>query len=110
MQLNIDSLRYILSQNVKSARLSCGLTQAELAEKADISLTFLKDIESADSATSLLNLINICHTLNITPNELLKEFFETSYSNSENLFQKINLLNEHEKEAINTLVEFYLHN
>lgn len=110
MQPTIENLRYILSQNIKTARLSSRLTQEDLSEKANISLSFLKDIEGAVSAVSLLNLINICNSLNITPNELLKEFFQTSYNKSENLFQKINLLTDREKNAIDALIDFYLHN
>lgn len=45
MLINEDSLKSVLSVNIKSARTKLNLTQDELSEKADISNSFLKDIE-----------------------------------------------------------------
>lgn len=110
MQLNDEKLREILSQNIKSARLSSNLTQESLAEMSEISLNFLKDLEGARSGTSLLTLINLCHSLNTTPNELLKDFFKDSYDKSENLTQQINLLNDYQKDAVYTLIQYFKNN
>ncbi len=110
MQLNDDKLREILSQNIRSARLSCGLTQELLAEMSDISLTFLKDLEGGRSATSLLTLINLCNSLNITPNELLKDFFKPSHDKAIGLTQQINLLNDYQKNAVHALIQFFINN
>lgn len=110
MLVTDDSIREILSQNIKSARLSSNLTQEKLAEKTDISLNFLKDIEGGRSGTSLVTLINICQALNVTPNDLLKNFFVDSYNKSENISQQLNLLNDYQKEAVYTLVEFFKNN
>lgn len=107
MQVTDEKLKEVLSQNIKSARLSSNFTQEILAEKSDISLNFLKDIEGARSGTSLLTLINLCHSLNITPNELLKDFFKDDYDTSENLTQQINLLNNYQKNAISTLIQYF---
>lgn len=110
MQLNDEKLREVLSQNLKSARLSSNLTQENLAEMSDISLNFLKDVEGCRSGISLLTLINVCHSLNITPNELLKDFFKDSYDKSENMAQQINLLNDYQKDAIYTLIQYFKNN
>lgn len=110
MQLTDDKLREVLSKNIKFARLSANLTQESLAEKSNISTNFLKDIESARSGTSLLTLINICTSLNITPNELLKNFFKDAYDKSENLLQQINLLNDYQKNAVNSLIQYFKNN
>lgn len=45
MLVNEDSLKEVLSVNIKSARINSNLTQEQLSEKADISYSFLKDIE-----------------------------------------------------------------
>lgn len=107
MQVNDEKLREILSQNIKSARLSSNFTQEALAEMSDISLNFLKDVEGSRSGISLLTLINLCYSLNITPNELLKDFFKDAYDTSENLTQQINLLNDYQKNAISTLIQYF---
>ena len=110
MQLNDDIIRDILSKNIKNARASSNLTQENLAENSHISLNFLKDIEGARSGTSLVTLIKICHSLNVTPNDLLKDFFQDSYNRSENMVQKINLLNEYQKKAVYTLIQYFKNN
>lgn len=110
MQFTDDELREVLSKNIKSARLSANLTQESLAEKSNISLNFLKDIEGSRSGTSLLTLINICLALNITPNELLNNFFKDDYDKSENLIQQINLLNNYQKNAVCALIQYFINN
>lgn len=110
MQLTDDTLREILSQNIKSARLSSNLTQELLAENSDISLNFIKDIEGGRSGISLLTLVNLCKALNTTPNELLKDFFKNEYNTSETLVQQINLLNEYQKNAVYTLINYFKSN
>lgn len=110
MQLTDEILREVLSKNIKSARVSSNLTQEALAEMSNISLNFLKDVEGSRSGTSLLTLINLCYSLNVTPNELLKDFFKDSYNKSENLTQQINLLNDYQKDAIYTLIQYFNNN
>ena len=110
MQINDNDLKEIISKNIKSIRQSANLTQESLAEKSDISLNFLKDIEWNRSGISLTTLINICYSLNVTPNELLKDFFKDSFNDSENLVQQINLLNNYQKEAIYSLIQYFKNN
>ena len=107
MQINDDVLRQILSKNIKSARQNLNLTQEALAELSDISLNFLKDLESAKSGTSLLTLVKLCHALKTTPDQLLKDLFEESFESNNNLMQKIGLLNEYEKNAILSLIDYF---
>lgn len=107
MQLDNEKLRKTLSEGIKSARLASNLTQEQLAELSNISIEFLKDIEGSRSGTSLVTLIKICNSLNITPNELLKDFFKDSYNRSENLTQQINLLNNYQRNAIFTLIQYF---
>ncbi len=107
MQLDDESLRKVLSNSIRNARLSSNLTQETLSEMSDISLSFLKDIEGGRSGVSLINLINLCNSLHITPNELLKDFFKSSYDNAENLSQQIHLLNNYQRDAIYTLIQYF---
>lgn len=107
MLIDRNELKQILSKNIKSARLSSNLTQECLAEMADISVTFLKDIESGKSAMSLVKFVNICYALSITPNELLKDFFKESFNNSKYAVQQIEFLNEYQKNAVYTLIQYF---
>lgn len=107
MQLNNENIKKSLSNNIKIARLSSNLTQEQLAEISEISLDFLKDIETGRSIGSLLTFMKVCKSLNITPNELLKDFFKDSFNDSENLVQQINLLNNYQKNAVFNLIQYF---
>lgn len=108
MKITNQEIREILSRNLKSARCSSALTQETLAELSDLSVTFLKDIEGGHTGVSLLTLINICHSLDITPNQLLKDFFVKSNESTEDLTQKISFLSEYQKNAVHSLIEFFI--
>lgn len=110
MSVDDKKLREVLSQNIKSARLSSNLTQDNLAELSDISLDFLKSVEAARSGISVSTLINICCALNITPNELLKEFFRDSCNKNENIITKLKFLNQYQLDVIETLVQHFTNN
>ena len=65
-------LRTILSQNLKRFRSYRKLSQAEFAEKIDISIPFLSDIENAKKWVSPVTLVKMANALNIEAYELLK--------------------------------------
>ena len=65
-------LRAILSQNLKSFRSFRKLTQAEFAEKINISIPFLSDIENGKKWVSPVTLIKMADALSIEAYELLK--------------------------------------
>jgi len=80
-------LRAILSQNIKRFRSYRNLSQAEFAEKVDISIPFLSDIENGKKWGSPSTLIKIADALNIETYELLKP--ETIIpDNAENIVEK----------------------
>jgi len=65
-------LRAILSQNLRRFRSYRKLSQAEFAEKIDISVPFLSDIENGKKWVSPTTLIKMSNALNIEAYELLK--------------------------------------
>jgi transcriptional regulator with XRE-family HTH domain len=65
-------LRAILSQNIKKFRGYRKLSQADFAEKVDISIPFLSDIENSKKWVSPATLIKMADILNIEAYELLK--------------------------------------
>jgi transcriptional regulator with XRE-family HTH domain len=66
------NLRDILSQNIKRFRNYRKLSQADFAEKINISIPFLSDIENGKKWGSPATLVKMAHALNIEPYELLK--------------------------------------
>ena len=65
-------LKTILSQNIKRFRGYRKLSQAEFAEKIDISIPFLSDIENGKKWASPTTLVKMADALNIEVYELLK--------------------------------------
>jgi transcriptional regulator with XRE-family HTH domain len=65
-------LRAVLSQNIRRFRSYRKLSQADFAEKIDISVPFLSDIENGKKWCSPATLVKIADALNIETYELLK--------------------------------------
>jgi len=65
-------LREILSKNLRRFRGYRKFSQAEFAEKIDISIPFLSDIENGKKWGSPATLVKIADALNIEVYELLK--------------------------------------
>ena len=65
-------IRDILGSNLKRYRTYRQLTQAELAEKLDISIPFLSDVENGRKWISPNTLVKFASVLNIEPYELFK--------------------------------------
>ena len=67
-----QELRTILSANLKRFRNFRRLSQAEMAEKLNISIPFLSDVENARKWVSPATLVKFANVLGIEPHELLK--------------------------------------
>jgi len=65
-------LRAVLSQNIRRFRSYRKLSQADFAEKIDISIPFLSDIENGKKWVSPTTLVKMAEALNIETYELLK--------------------------------------
>jgi transcriptional regulator with XRE-family HTH domain len=67
-----QELRGILSMNIKRYRRDRRLSQADLAEKLNISVNFLCNIENGNKWISPQTLVKFAAALNIEPYELFK--------------------------------------
>ena len=67
-----QELRGIFGKNIKRYRQSRNLSQANLAEKLDISDNFLCNIENGNRWISPQTLVKFASALNIEPYELFK--------------------------------------
>jgi transcriptional regulator with XRE-family HTH domain len=65
-------LRAILSVNLKRYRSYRNMSQAEMAEKLDISIPFLSDVENGRKWISPVTLVKFADVLGIEPYELFK--------------------------------------
>lgn len=68
-----DNIRETLSNNIRAFRRDLHLTQEQLAENADISLSYLADIEHCKTWVSDKTLLKLAASLHKKPFELLVE-------------------------------------
>ena len=66
-------LRQILSKNIKSLRSQRSLSQIEMAEKADISIPFLSNIERGNKWPHPDTLVKIAKALDVEVSVLFQE-------------------------------------
>ena len=63
----------MLANNIKRIRLNVGISQEELALRANIDRSFISKIERAKANPSFNTLLSIAHTLNVSVIQLIKE-------------------------------------
>jgi len=92
----------IIGERIKRERLDKGLTQEVLAENANISASFLGQIERGERKLSLVTLIQIAEVLGASLDHLVKD-----YTPSENpeLVELIYLLRDHSGEEIRMVTD-----
>ncbi|MCI0532410.1 MAG: helix-turn-helix domain-containing protein [candidate division Zixibacteria bacterium] len=64
--------RKVVGQNVKTFRRKLGLSQEEVAERADVHWTYVSGVERGRYNISLASLVKLAKALNRKPYELLK--------------------------------------
>jgi transcriptional regulator with XRE-family HTH domain len=62
-----------LGEKIKKRRIAAGLSQKEVAQRSQITVSFLSQLEREKAFPSLKSLINISHALGIRVNQLLDE-------------------------------------
>lgn len=58
---------------IRNARLDAGLSQSELAERCNLSVSFLGHIERGSRKMSLETLVTVCEALNLSADYLLQD-------------------------------------
>lgn len=69
MELKVDYAA--IGQRIKNARTQKGLTQESLAEAADLSVTYISNIENVHTKVSLPTLVAIAKILDVSVDYLL---------------------------------------
>lgn len=67
-----------LGERMRKERLSLGITQEVLAEKAGISVSFLGQVERGERKPSLETVVNIANSLSVTVDFLLSDSYKTA--------------------------------
>lgn len=102
----ITDLRHI-GEKLYTLRKGRGLTQAEVAERAELSDRTYADIERGGVNMRIETLLKICSALNITPDEILTQEDPQLITEAE-LIQAINHCSENEKQTALKLLSVYV--
>lgn len=99
---------HIIGNKLLTFRKQKGLTQAEVAELAEISDRTYADIERGSTNMRMETLVSICKALNITPNQILIDDDNSLQIEQERLFKQLNSCKERERETALKLLSVYL--
>ena len=102
----ISNLHHI-GNNLYTIRKARGLTQAEVAEKAELSDRTYADIERGSVAMRVDSLLKICAALHITPNEILVDA-EIAPVTEQDIADAVKDCSQAEKETALKLLAVYL--
>ncbi len=97
-----------IGKNLQEIRKSNGYTQEKLAEKIEVSVRYISDIEQNRAKPSYEVLIKICNLFNIGINQIFSEYLKIQ----ENKTLKYSLagfekLNKKDKETIENLIMYF---
>ena len=96
-----------IGNKLLNIRKSAGLTQAEVAEKADLSTRTYADIERGTVNMRIETILRICQALHITPDEIMTKHHSALSERQEELFERLNACSPKNREtALNLLTVF----
>ena len=79
-----------IGAKIKSLRLKYGLTQEELADRAELSKGFISQLERDQTSPSIVTLVDILECLGTTPGEFFTETAKEKIVFSEaDMFEKV---------------------
>ncbi len=78
-----------LGKRIREERLKAHLTQEQLAEYSDISLSYMGQIERGERKVTLETLLRICNCLKVSVDFLLKDSYKADEDNTVNQFKQL---------------------
>ena len=96
-----------IGNNLYKVRKAKGFTQAEAAEKAELSDRTYADIERGSVTMRVDSLLKICGALNITPNDILVSDIVIEIS-EQDIAETIKNCSNNEKETALKLLSIYV--
>lgn len=101
--------KYNMGDRIREARKQQGLTQEQLAERLDISVEFVSQIERGLKLPSMQVFIKLIETLNVSADYLLRDSVSTGKLFGDNAIgHKIERLNPKQRIALEALIDTYI--
>jgi len=101
-------IRAVLAQNIKSFRTHREWSQADLAEKADISIPFLSDIERGNKWPYPDTLSKLAKALNVDVYEFFRQKSPSTNENRDYTARVIKEMLIAQREAADAICKHYL--
>lgn len=99
---------HTIGAKLLSIRKRMGLTQAEVAEAADLSDRTYADIERGSVNMRIETILRICNVLHVTPDEILTEENTSLVMHQEELWGRLTACNPKDRETAMKLLSVYL--
>ena len=101
--------KYTMGDRIREARKHQGLTQDQLAERLDISVQFVGQIERGLKLPSMQVFIKLIEVLNVSADYLLRDAVSSGRLFGENAIgRKIDKLKPKQRIALEALIDTYI--
>ncbi len=97
-----------IGNRLLTVRKRMGLTQAQVAEAADLSDRTYADIERGTVNMRIETALRICRVLHVTPDEILTEAADTTAARQAELWERLSACNPRDRETALQLLTVYL--
>ena len=97
-----------IGNRLYSIRKRMGLTQADVAEKAELSTRTYADIERGSVNMRIETILKICNVLHITPDEILTPDDSSISAKQQELWERLNSCSPKDKETALKLLSVFL--
>ncbi len=95
-----------IGANIRKCRLSKKMRQEDLAEKADLSVTYIGMIERGEKTPSLETLITILNVMGVSADVVLCDVLETGYTVKHSLLdEKLSQLSNDDRNKIYDVID-----
>lgn len=103
--------KFSIGDRIREVRKSKGFTQEQLAEKADMSVTFLGEIERNQKLPGLCIFTNIITALDTSADYILRDILPSGqqYVDDETI-KRLRRVSPKHRKIINDLIDAYLKN
>lgn len=99
----------IIGNNIRTIRLSRGITQEQMAEKLNRSVNFVSLIELGKSGMSVETIISICNILDISSESIFKGLINYNLKEKDRyILENLSFLNSKDKKIIVDLIQYMI--
>ena len=98
-----------IGKNIRSIRLSRGITQEIMAEKLNKSINFVSLLEKGSSGASLQTLVDICNILQVDANSIFKGLLTYNIEEKDRyIIDNISAFSDNDKKIMTDLIDYII--